>query len=575
MYLVRPMVDIGPQADGTAGWFHTPLPLTTRLIDACDRWGTTVVFAGARNEDHVSLAELVDEATVIAASLQIRGVGQRQHVAVFGLTSRTVVVAILGVWLAGGAIVVLPMPMRLRDLTVMAGQARQQADAAGAALVVAEDNFADLLNVAPGAAPVVSFSNLSSGSALKTASGFQEPAVDLDDLAVLQLTSGATGDPKIVQVTHRQIAENHRRIVASARLEVGNEVSVSWLPLYHDMGLIGFLALPLAGARKLVLASPETFMLSPGSWMQLIARHRATVTGGPSFAYALAARALRSSGDLDLSSLRVAFNGGEPVAVDATERFLEAGAARRLSPSALLPVYGMAEATLMVTCPPPRATPSWDLVDTATLRANDRASPAPSEQQGRRLAILGPPVDGISLRVVDHGGTTELGDRHVGEIELRGPSITAGYLGRGDLTAKAFRDGWFRTGDRGYLTDGELVVCGRWKDLLIVGGRNIEPEEIERAVERIDGIRPGNVAAFTLGEPGGPQKLVVVAEVKNRDAALPRKVGLIVRSSVGAWPDDVVLVPPSTLPKTSSGKLRRGACRASFLSGELLDAAQT
>ena len=563
----RLMTGIGSEDEKAASWFQTPAPLPTRIIETCDAWGTMVVFAGPRREESVSLAELLDEARDVAASLQARGVMPRDHVAVMGLTSRSVVVTILGVWLAGAAVSVLPIPMRLRDPNAVAAQAHRHANAARASLVVAEDGFGALLSAAPGTVPVVTRSDLTSGSARGMASRFLEPTIDLNDLAVLQLTSGATGDPKIVQVTHRQIAENHRRIVDAARLEVGNEVTASWLPLYHDMGLIGFFALPLSGARKLLLPSPDSFILSPGSWMEVVARHRATVTGGPSFAYALAARALGTSSNLDLSSLRVAFNGGEPVSYDATSRFIEAGRTHGLREGAVLPVYGMAEATLMATCPRPGETPLWDFIDTTTLRAEDRAVVS-QDGQGRALAILGPPVAGMSARVVDISGV-ELPERYVGEIELLGTSLTLGYLGRDDLTRAAFRGGWLRTGDRGYMVDGCLVVCGRWKDLLILGGRNIEPEEIELVVERTNGIRAGNVAAFTVGETGEPHKLVVVAETKTPSPSLRREVGRAIRMSVGAWPDDVILVPPSTLPKTSSGKLQRGACRTAFVTGRL------
>jgi fatty-acyl-CoA synthase len=317
----------------------------------------------------------------------------------------------------------------------------------------------------------------------------------------------------------------------------------------------------------LVLSSPDTFVLSPASWMELVSRYRGTVTGGPSFSYALAARALGSRAEGDLSSLRVAFNGGEPVSVEVVRRFAAAGAAGGLAPGALRAVYGMAEATLMATCPG-AGTPAADLVDVRALREDGCAVAPRDGADGRRLAILGPPVPGMSLRIVDPGGTA-LDDRRLGEIELRGPSVTSGYLGRDDLTAAAFRDGWLRTGDRGYVADGSLVVCGRWRDLVIVGGRNIEPDEIEQAVERVEGVRAGNVVAFTVGEAGDPARLVIVAETRTGDARLSQEVGRAVRSSVGVWPDHVVLVPPTTLPKTSSGKLQRSACRALFLGGEL------
>jgi fatty-acyl-CoA synthase len=284
----------------------------------------------------------------------------------------------------------------------------------------------------------------------------------------------------------------------------------------------------------------------------------------------LATRALRNASGLDLSRLRIALNGAEPVDPDTVESFVAAATPFGMRPGAVFPAFGMAELMIAGTFPTPLAGLRTDTVDRRVLETELYAAPAASDEEGtRRLALLGAPVPGLEIRVVDpETGSTRV-DREVGELEIRGSSVTPGYYGRPDLTADLFHDGWLRTGDLAYLLDGELVMCGRIKDVIIVGGRNVFPEDIERAAALSDGVRAGNVIAFGV-DSNGKEGVVVVAETKGDDhVSTRRSVSQRVRAAIGLSPKDVVLVSPGTLPKTSSGKLQRSLCRQRYLSAEL------
>ncbi|MEZ5171598.1 MAG: AMP-binding protein [Acidimicrobiia bacterium] len=296
-----------------------------------------------------------------------------------------------------------------------------------------------------------------------------------------------------------------------------------------------------------------------------------TFTAGPNFAYALAARALRRLDGLDLSSWRLALNGAEPIDPDAVERFVAAGAPHKLSPDSVFCVFGMAEATLAVTFPDLSSGMSVDAVDRRVLETDRYAAPADDATADvRRLPLLGRPVEGLEMRIVDTETGEAMGDREVGELELRGTSVTTGYYKRPDVTAETFHGEWLRTGDLAYTVDGELVACGRIKDVIIVGGRNVFPEDVERAIADIDGVRAGNVIAFGTEGRRGREALVVVAETKaDEPRAVAETVSARVTDAVGIPPEEVVMVEPGSLPKTSSGKLQRSLCRDRYHRAEL------
>ncbi len=399
---------------------------------------------------------------------------------------------------------------------------------------------------------------------------WDRPADDLDRLAILQFTSGSTAEPKGVVLPQRVLGANLDAIVVAGDLQP-DDVFVSWLPLYHDMGLVGLLTVPMTTGRSLVLGAPQDFLGAPSRWMQWLSDHRGTVTAGPNFSWVLATRALRRMDGLDLSHLRIALNGAEPVDPRTVHAFLDAGERFGLRPGSAFPAFGMAELGIAGTFPVPLEGMRTDPVDLRVLESERYAAPAPTDGEGTREFVrLGRPVPGLEIKVVDPASGHALRDREVGELEIRGTSVTPGYYRDPDATAALFRDGWLRTGDLAYLLDGELVICGRIKDVIIIGGRNVFPEDVERAVAEVEGVRAGNVIAFGVDGSKGREQMVVVAESKADDTdAVKRLVHHRAMEAAGAPPHDVVLVSPGTLPKTSSGKLQRSLCRTRYLERQL------
>jgi len=569
--------------------------LLSRIERAAASRSGAVTFVSGTSAERVAWAQLLEEATGMAAILQAGGAGPGSRVGLLGPTSRSFVSAIEATWLTGATAVVLPLPMRLSSVEEFVAQTQRRIRQAGVSLLVVDPELVAFLpEPAPGDPPVVTLADLTPGPGRPQALAYRRPADDPDALVILQFTSGSTADPKGVMLPHRQVLANHDAIREAAQLDPEDDVLVSWLPLYHDMGLIGLLGVPMATGTDLVLAAPQDFLAAPARWMEWMSEFGGTATAGPNFAYALAARALRRLPGLDLTRWRLALNGAEPIDPASVESFCKAGARHGLDPRAAFCVFGMAEATLAVTFPKPGTGMVVDAVDRRVLETDRYAAPvdddpaATTDPSRRRFPLLGIPLPGLNVRITDPEGGKPMADREVGEIEIRGTSVTPGYDGRPDATIAAFRDGWLRTGDLGYVVvsepasrrlaqretsdevGGELVVCGRIKDVIIVGGRNVFPEDIERAVALVEGVRPGNVVAFgTEGRRGG-EALVVVAEAKAPDTAgLRDAVSRKVRDTVGMRPQDVVLLEPGTLPKTSSGKLQRALSRQRYLTAAL------
>jgi fatty-acyl-CoA synthase len=540
--------------------------LSARVQQGSARPSGTITFISGDNATPVSWAALHDEARAMAAALQSRGIGPGDHVALLGPTTRPLVTAIQATWLAGAALIVLPLPMRLGSIEEFVEQTRIRIRSADAKLLVIDPDLAAFYEPIAGDPPVVLVDELRGAGAR-----YEAPTVAPDDLAVLQFTSGSTADPKGVMLTHRQILANLDGAMIAAQVDADTDVLVSWLPLYHDMGLIGMLTIPMITGADLVLAPPQDFLAAPARWLEWMSHFGGTGTAGPNFSYALAARALRRAGSLDLSPWRIALNGAEPVDPSSVRAFCEAGARFGLSETAAFPAFGMAELAIAGTFPVPGRGMQVDTVDRKILETERYAASADAERpDARSLAILGKPIPGLEIRVCDTDSGSPMREREVGELEIRGTSVTSGYYKRPEETAAAFHDGWLRTGDLAYLVDGQLIVCGRIKDVIIVGGRNVFPEDIERAAAEVDGVRAGNVIAFGVPGRNGRERVVVVAETKADDPGPVRtEVARKVSSAVGLPPGDVLLVTPGTLPKTSSGKLQRSLCRSRYLTDAL------
>ncbi|MDQ1372709.1 MAG: fatty-acyl-CoA synthase [Actinomycetota bacterium] len=536
--------------------------LPQRIATATSRGGTITFISGDDAPVRVPWAQLHDEARGVAGALQARGIGPGAHVALLAPTSRALVTAIQATWLAGAVAVVLPLPMRMSSIEEFVSQTRTRVRNADATVLVIDAELAPFVEPMAGDPPFVVLQELGMGA-------FDEPTIDPDSLAVLQFTSGSTALPKGVMLPHRTILANLDGAAAAARLDPDDDVIVSWLPLYHDMGLIGLLTLPMITGTDLVLAAPQDFMASPSRWMQWMSDFSATATAGPNFSYALAARALKRLDNLDISRWRVALNGAEPIDPATVGDFCAAGARHGLDAGAAFPAFGMAELAIAGTFPEPGAGLRMDTIDRFSLE-HDRYAKQCGPDEGRSFALLGRPVDGLEIRICAPESGAELRDREIGELEFRGTSVTPGYYNRPDATEATMHDGWLRTGDLAYTLDGELVVCGRIKDVIIVGGRNVFPEDVEAAASGADGVRAGNVIAFGISGRRGQEAVVIVAETKADDSAPVRDdVARRVRQSVGLPPTDIVMVGPGTLPKTSSGKLQRSLCRDRYLTEEL------
>ena len=549
--------------------------IVERLEASADS-GTGVRFVGASvstEPTYISWRQVHDEALVVAATLQSMGIGPGDHVAILGPTSRNLITIIRACWLTGAASMVLPLPMRMASLDAFVESTRSRIRHGEAKLVLIDDALAAFYEEAPGDPPIVPMESVVSGAGRSVASKWERPVDDAERLVILQYTSGSTSEPKGVMIPERVLCANIDAAGEAASLRP-DEVMVSWLPLYHDMGLVGFLSIPMLKGVHLVQAAPQDFMAHPGSWMQWISDWKGTATAGPNFAWVLATRALKRATNLDLSSLTLALSGAEPVDPRAVEAFVTEASRFGFAPGAVFPAFGMAEVAIGGAFPPRHRGLVCDSVDRIVLERDRYAKEVDldddDEVNVRRLPLLGRPVPGLEMRVVDPETREDLPDRQVGELLIRGTSVTPGYYKRPEATESMFHDGWLCTGDLAYMLGGELVICGRIKDVIIVGGRNVFPEDIERAVGTIDGVRAGNVIAFGVDGYKGKETVIVVAEVK--DASFDEVRQAIHHTALevsGLPPRDVMLVKAGTLPKTSSGKLQRAKCREMYLADEL------
>ncbi|MDE0433307.1 MAG: AMP-binding protein [Bryobacterales bacterium] len=396
-----------------------------------------------------------------------------------------------------------------------------------------------------------------------------------DDTALLQYTSGSTGDPKGVVLSHRNLLANLRAIGEVMHPGPGDTV-VSWLPLYHDMGLIGAWLGSLYYAVPLVLMSPLTFLSRPERWLWAIHQHRGTISAAPNFAFEICATKVEDDQieGLDLSSARILMNGAEPVSGNSIRKFSERFKPYGLRPEAVTPVYGMAENSLALTTTPPERPPPVDRIRRSLLMTRGEAVPAGSVDEGvLEVVSCGRALPRHHIRILDDAGR-EVGERCVGRIQFRGPSATSGYFHNEEKTRELIRDGWLESGDRGYLANGEVHITGRSKDIIIRAGRNIYPHEVEEAIGQIENVRKGCVAVFGMTDAEtGIERVIVVAETRLEDKgakdAVRSEIERLSTEIMDALPDDVVLARPQTVPKTSSGKIRRSSTRELYEQGLL------
>ncbi|MEV0296909.1 fatty acyl-AMP ligase [Nocardia sp. NPDC050710] len=390
------------------------------------------------------------------------------------------------------------------------------------------------------------------------------------DLAFIQATSGSTGTPKGVQITHANLAANCEQIALAAAMGAG-DTWVGWLPLHHDMGLIGGFLTPVFRGIDAVLMPPSRFLRSPGDWLRAVSKYGGTFTAAPNFAYGYAAARVTDAelDGVDLSSWRFLFCGAEPIHPPTVQRFVDRFRAWGLPPDALVPCYGMAEASLAVTVARPHAPVAYDSVSRRALTGNHVALDVPADDpDAMQIVDCGEPVLGTEVRIVDVDGAP-CGEDMVGRIQFRGPSTTIGYFGLPDTTAAARTDDWWDTGDVGYLRAGRLRITGRQKDLIIIRGANYLPTDFEIAAEQVAGVRLGGVAAVGHADAAGlSEDLHLIVEsglAADEHDALRRAVRVAVSKRTGVLAADVRVVPPRSIPKTTSGKVQRAEARRIFL----------
>lgn len=397
------------------------------------------------------------------------------------------------------------------------------------------------------------------------------------EIAFLQYTSGSTGAPKGVVLTHANLLANIRSMIDGVKV-TPDDIMVSWLPLYHDMGLIGAWLAPLFAGIPTAIMSPLAFLSQPERWLWTIHRHKGTLSPGPNFAYELCVRKiadkeLQGPGRLDLSSWRAAMNGSEPVQAATLDRFAGRFASYGLRREALLPVYGLAENSLAISATDLDTGYRVDRIGRETFESSGRAVAASKYDVGALEFVgAGRPLRDVECRIVTNSGE-EAGERVEGHLWFRGPAATSGYYKNPEATRELIRsDDWRDTGDLAYVADGDLFITGRAKDIIIKAGRNLYPHEIEQIVGHVNGVRPGCVVAFgAADERSGTERFVVVAEIRNAadTKRITTEISAAVQEAMGLPPDVVELVPPQSIPKTSSGKLRRSETKRRYLEGHL------
>ena len=492
----------------------------------------------------------------VAGELQRQGIGPQSRVAVLAINPGDVAAVIQGIWMSAATVSLLQQPTAQTDLgewqaSCLRAMAMLDCEAllVGGPFTAVADFFRDC------GITVIEITDNWDGAPGQ----ILDPGED--DVAIYQLTSGSTGDPKAVAISYRNLYANGTAMVAGSLGGPGNDVMVSWLPLSHDMGLIGFLLTPMAYGIETVCVAPTEFLKSPLNWLQIISDYRGTMTAAPNFAYSIVQRRLAHipDGQFDLSSLRFALCGAEPIDAETMRNFSSAASRFGFDERAIVAAYGMAEATLAVSFATLGEGLTVDKLHSDEFRgagtASTREEPGPPPKE---VVLLGRPLPGMQVRVVDDH-QNDLPERTLGEFLIRGDAVTRSYAtSHGDISA-VDEDGWLHTGDLGYLTEaGEIAICARLKNIIIVAGRNIFPADIEKLAESVHGVRPGGVIAFGVTNHDAPEQIRIVAEVTDpdfiHDKDIRRTIAKKVFSAIGISPS-VILQSKGSIPKTPSGKL--------------------
>lgn len=547
-----------------------------QLLERAARHERGVRFLDRREQaTFLSYAALLRRARFAAAGLQAAGVGPGDRVALVLPTGPDFFDAFFGSVLAGGIPVPLYPPVRLGRLDEYHQRTAGMLASVQARCLVTDRRVRRILGKTLEATdvPCLVVDSLARGAARPR----PLPRAGADDTAFIQMSSGTTRAPNPIRLSHRQVLSNVARILESI---VGNypedehftHAGVSWLPLYHDMGLVGCVLTALARPGDLTLIPPEVFVTQPAVWLRAISRYRGTVSPAPNFAYALCVERIADDEltDVDLSSWRIALNGAEPVTPSVLQRFVDRFSRYGLRPEALTPVYGLAEATLAVTFSDVRERFRRTSFDRESLSTAGVARERPG---GLPLVSLGRPLPGYEIRIVDRQNR-DLPAGVCGRVLVRGPSLMQGYHDMPLLTRQCLQKGWLNTGDRGFLHDGELYLHGRDKDIIILRGRNYSPQEFEQVLDGVSGVRPGCTAAVGIFDPEADAEVLVMLVERSRTPRpdgeeVARNVRRQLLNLLGVPAHHVAVLEPGTLPRTSSGKIRRSEAKTRYLEGTL------
>jgi len=523
-------------------------------------------------EKIIRYEELFNEAQCIAKGLYERGIQQGETIAIMLPTGKEFFYAFFGILIAGAIPIPIYPPFRPDRIEAYAKREAKILSNAEVRILITFSEAKILSNILRSFVP-----SLKEVTDLNSLRSFKENLptilIDNEDIAFIQYTSGSTGDPKGVTLTHKNILSNIRAIGETIPIKP-IDVGVSWLPLYHDMGLMSWLGALYFGIPITIL-TPLTFLTRPERWLWAIHYHRATLSGAPNFAYELCVKRIdpEKIEGLDISSWRFAFNGAEAINRNTLERFSKKFSPYGFKIESFAPVYGLAESTVGLLFPKVKRTPVIDEIQRKSFENENKAIPSTDKKNSIAFVGCGEPLPGHNVHIVNDNGI-ELEDRNVGNIEFKGPSAMQGYYMKPHLTQKAFKKGWWDTGDLGYRVENEIFVTGRKKDLIIKAGRNLYPEEVEEVVTAVPNIRKGCVVAFGINDPSsGTERLVVVAETRELNKSKQQKIHTDILENMsdmlGIPPDLVILVPPRSVPKTSSGKLQRSACKQAYIDGKL------
>ena len=526
------------------------------------------------SSETLSYLQLQQQAVIVAAGLQERGVEPGDKVAIMLPTGREYFLSFYATLIVGAVPVPIYPPLRLNQIE---DHLRRHCGILSNCNAVTLITFSEAILFARllkshvnSLRSVVCLDELSSASQTLV-----RPSISATDVAFLQYTSGSTGNPKGVVLTHDNLLTNIR-CMGEAVNASSDDVFVSWLPLYHDMGLIGAWLGSLYYAMPLVIMSPLSFLSRPIRWFEAIHQYRGTMSAAPNFAYELCLKRINKDDlkGIDLSCWRLAFNGAEAISPSTLLSFAECYSETGLRMESLTPVYGLAESTVGLAFPPLHRGPLIDRIQRTPFSKTGHAIPADKDDTNAlQFVACGQPLAGHQIRIVDED-SRELPDRDEGRVQFKGPSSTQGYLNNPEATQKLFDHEWLDSGDLGYIAEGDIYITGRSKDIIIRAGRNIYPHELEEYIAGINGIRKGCVAAFGATDTqSGTEKLVILAESYEHDTTrtqqLRVEINTVTTELIGTPPDDIVIAPPHTVLKTSSGKIRRSACRALYEHGKL------